>query len=36
MIERMENYVIENYGFENWKTILTFRITNIMRFFRGY
>lgn len=31
MIEKIENYVIKNYGFENWKTILIFKITNIMR-----
>ena len=31
MIEKIENYVIKNYGFENWKTILTFKITDIMR-----
>ena len=27
MIERIENAVIAKYGFENWRTILIFSIT---------
>lgn len=36
MIERWENYAFRNYGLENWKTLLICRITQVMRFFRGY
>lgn len=31
MLEKLENYIIRKYGFENWKTILIFKITNIVR-----
>ena len=27
MIERLQNKVIRRYGFENWRTILIFKIT---------
>ena len=33
MIKRIENKVIRTYGFENWRTILVFRITNFLRKF---
>ena len=33
MIKRMEDRVIKIYGFENWRTILIFRVTNILRKF---
>lgn len=28
MIAKIENYVINKYGFENWRTILVFRLTS--------
>lgn len=31
MISKIENYVIRKYGFENKKTIVVFKITEILR-----
>jgi hypothetical protein len=33
MLQKLENKVIEKYGFENKKTILVFKITEILRRF---
>lgn len=30
-IEKIETATIRRYGFENWRTILTFRLTSILR-----
>ena len=30
-IEKIENASIRRYGFENWRTILAFRFTAILR-----
>ena len=32
-IEQFEDEVIYRYGFENWRTIFVFKITNILRKF---
>ena len=29
MIKRLQDKVIRQYGFENWRTILIFRLTSI-------
>lgn len=31
MLQHLENKVIGKYGFENWRTILIFKITNFFR-----
>lgn len=33
MLKRIENKTIRKYGFENWRTILVFRITNFFKKF---
>jgi hypothetical protein len=33
MLQKLENKVIEKYGFENKKTILVFKVTEILRRF---
>lgn len=31
LIEKIENASIRRYGFENWRTILAFRFTAVLR-----
>lgn len=31
LIEKIENATIRRYGFENWRTILAFRLTAVLR-----
>lgn len=31
LVEKIENATIRRYGFENWRTILAFRLTSVLR-----